>query len=380
VKGAVDAIASHLESVDVIVHHNKLTDLLRFLPFGGYLDYARRFTKDKLLNFDGKPENVRIHLISKPYFPPSSKNPMAGDMFAREIIRVIEKEKIEADLIHSHFLWPSGYIGAKLKESLDIPLIVTGHGYDVYDLPFRSSNWKEKISWVLSKADAITVTSNPNKRILEDLGAKKVHLVSNGVSRIFKPLDREEARKRLGIPVKGKVILNVGNLTEIKGHKYLIRALKIVKDRGIEFTAYLVGEGHLKSMLKKLASSLGSNEVRLVGYRPHNEIPLWMSAADLFVLPSLNESRPTVMLEALASGTPFVGTRVGGIPEVINEEVGMLVEPGQAEALAEAITRAIKREWDRDAIAQYGSQFYWDRIALRYIEIYRSLIRNSDMK
>ncbi len=377
VKGAVEALAREVESIEVLVHHNRLTDLLRFIPFGGYLDYARRFTREKLLNTEGKPENVRIYLISKPYFPPSSRNPRVGDIFAKEMLEVIRRERIETNLIHAHFIWPPGYIGAKLKEVLGLPLVITGHGYDVYDLPFRSEEWRERVSWALSKADAVTTVSSSNRRILvEELGLREkvVHLVPNGVSRIFRPISREEAREKLGIPLEGRVILSVGSLIEVKGHEYLIRALKTVKERGYKFFAYLVGEGHLRGRLRELISSLGLEEVKLVGPRPHNEIPLWMNAADLFVLPSLMEGLPTVMLEALACGTPFLGTRVGGIPEVVREGIGILVEAGRPDQLADAIEEALEREWDRDSIARYGSQFYWDRIAVKYVEIYERVI------
>ncbi len=377
VKGAVEALAREVESIEVLVHHNRLTDLLRFIPFGGYLDYARRFTREKLLNTEGKPENVRIYLISKPYFPPSSRNPRVGDIFAKEMLEVIRRERIETNLIHAHFIWPPGYIGAKLKEVLGLPLVITGHGYDVYDLPFRSEEWGERVSWALSKADAVTTVSSSNRRILvEELGLREkvVHLVPNGVSRIFRPISREEAREKLGIPLEGRVILSVGSLIEVKGHEYLIRALKTVKERGYKFFAYLVGEGHLRGRLRELISSLGLEEVKLVGPRPHNEIPLWMNAADLFVLPSLMEGLPTVMLEALACGTPFLGTRVGGIPEVVREGIGILVEAGRPDQLADAIEEALEREWDRDSIARYGSQFYWDRIAVKYVEIYERVI------
>ena len=378
VKGAVEALAKRLDSVDVLVHHNRLTGLARYLPFGGYLDYARRFTKEKLLNLTGKPENVRVHFISKFYFPPSFKNPRVGEIFAREMMRVVERMGIEADLIHSHFIWPPGYIGARLKEGTGLPLVITGHGYDVYDLPFRGDQWRERVRWILSRADAVTTVSGPNRRILvEELGLAEelVHLVPNGVSRMFRPIDKGEARRQLGIPMKSKVILSVGSLIEVKGHEHLIRALKMLKDRGMDLLTYIVGEGPLKAKLRNLISSLGLR-VSLVGPRPHDEIPLWMNAADLFVLPSLREGLPTVMLEALACGTPFLGTKVGGIPEVIKEGTGILIEPGKAEALASAIMEALEREWDRNSIAQYGSQFYWDKIALKYMEVYQRILRS----
>ncbi len=379
IKGWAEALVQSggAERVHVLVHHNKLADLIRSIPLGGYLDYARRFTRDKLLNLEGKPDGVEVHFISKFYFPPSSKNPRVGDIFAREMLRIVREGGIEADLIHAHFTWPPGYIGARLKEELHIPLVITGHGYDVYDLPFRSGPWGERIGWALSKADAVTTVSGPNRRILvERLGVseERVYLIPNGVSRIFRPMDRREARRRLGIPPNETVVVSVGSLIEVKGHEHLIRALKILRDSGLRLEAYIVGEGHLKGRLRDMITSLGLDGVTLVGPRPHGEIPLWMNAADLFVLPSLREGLPTVMLEALACGTPFVGTRVGGVPDVINEEVGILVEPGRAEELAGAVRRALEREWNRDSIARYGSQFYWDRIAERYVDLYERIL------
>lgn len=379
IKGWAEALleVGGAERIHVMIHHNRLADLIRPLPIGGYLDYARRFSREKLLNLDGKPDGVEIHFISKPYFPPSSKNPRVGDIFAREMIGLVRRRKIDADLIHAHFLWPPGYIGAVLKGELGVPLVITGHGYDVYDLPFRGEPWMERVRWILSRADEVTTVSSPNRRILVErlgLGEDKVHLIPNGISRIFRPMDRREARERLGIPLDERVIISVGSLIEVKGYEHLIRALRILKDSGYRLRAYLIGEGHLKRRLRGMISSLGLEGVKLVGPRPHREIPLWMNAADLIVLPSLMEGLPTVMLEALACGTPFLGTRVGGIPDVVNNDVGALVEAGRAEELANAIEEALGRDWNRDLIARYGSQFYWDRIVMRYVKVYEKAL------
>ena len=80
--------------------------------------------------------------------------------------KIIQKEKIEFDLIHAHFIYPSGYVGAKLKERYDKPLIITGHGHDVYDLPFRDAEWNAKIKGILNKADHIITVSKSNYYIL----------------------------------------------------------------------------------------------------------------------------------------------------------------------------------------------------------------------
>ncbi len=380
VKGSIEAIAKRVKRVDVLVHHNRFTSLLKYVPLGGYIDYARRFTRDKLLNLEGKPENVRVHFISKFYFPPSFRNLKVGDIFAKEMLKIIDNERIEADVIHSHFIWPPGYIGAKIKPNLDAKLVITGHGYDVYDLPFRGDEWMERIRWALSQTDAVTTVSRSNLKVLtEKLGVdvSKAHLIPNGVSSIFKPIDGLYARNELGIKGDAQVILSVGSFIEIKGHEYLIKAVKKLKDSGFHVLTYIIGEGSFKERLIKLVRKLDlTDSVRIVGPRPHSEIPLWMNAADVLALPSLKEGTPTVMLEALACGTPLVGSRVGGIPDIItSEEYGILVEPKNTEELTKAILEAFNKEWDRKKIADYGSQFYWDKISEKIIDLYENLLR-----
>jgi glycosyltransferase involved in cell wall biosynthesis len=114
---------------------------------------------------------------------------------------------------------------------------------------------------------------------------------------------------------------------------------------------------------------------RLAGGKPHDEIPLWMNACDLFVLPSLNEGNPTVLPEALGCGKPFVGTKVGGVPEVIaSDDYGLLVEPADPEGLAEKILVALDREWDREMILAYAERYTWENIAKEIMGVYEQVL------
>lgn len=100
-----------------------------------------------------------------------------------------------------------------------------------------------------------------------------------------------------------------------------------------------------------------------------------MNAADLFVLPSLNEGNPTVMFEALGCGKPFVGTRVGGIPEIItSEDYGLLVKPASVQDLADMLLKALTKEWDSERIVAYARQYSWGNIVGNMEHIYRSLL------
>ena len=100
-----------------------------------------------------------------------------------------------------------------------------------------------------------------------------------------------------------------------------------------------------------------------------------MNACDVFVLSSLNEGNPVVMFECLGCGKPFVGTRVGGIPEVItNEKLGYLVEPKDVEGLANAILKALNKEWDKEYILNYAKQFTWGEIAKNIGRVYNEVL------
>ncbi|PKP59290.1 glycosyltransferase family 4 protein, partial [Candidatus Atribacteria bacterium HGW-Atribacteria-1] len=188
---------------------------------------------------------------------------------------------------------------------------------------------------------------------------------------IFKPIP-EDCKEGLNIPKNKKIILSVGMLEEIKGHEYLIKAMKKVIDKEKDVLCIIVGSGQLKSKLQRLINDLNLNDyVKLVGAKQHDEIPLWMNASDLFVLPSLNESFGIVQIEAMACGKPVVATRNGGSEEiVVNEKLGYLVESKNSDDLAEKILMTLDKEWNKEYILNYVKKFKSDEIAKETIKIY----------
>ena len=137
----------------------------------------------------------------------------------------------------------------------------------------------------------------------------------------------------------------------------------------------IIGDGPLRPDLERQIHSLGLEDyVKLVGGKPHGDIPFWMNACDLFVLSSLNEGNPTVMFEALGCGKPFVGTKVGGVPGIItSDEYGQLVEPADPEDLAEKILMALDLRWNYQKIFRYASQYTWENITANIRDIYYGL-------
>ena len=146
-----------------------------------------------------------------------------------------------------------------------------------------------------------------------------------------------------------------------------------------DILCFIGGSGRLKDKLQKMINELNLQDyIKLIGFVPDELLPIWINAADVFVLPSLSEGNPTVMFECLGCGKPFVGTRVGGTPEVIaNEKLGILVEPKNPEQLADAILRALNKEWDKDYILNYAKQFTWDEIAKNIVGVYDEIIEKN---
>jgi len=379
IKGLVDTTAKYVSKITILIRHNYLSELSPYLPFS-YFRHVEKYSKRNLIDLNKKPKNVDVHCISLIYFIPDGSNKKLGDRIFKKFTKYIQEHDIKFDLIHAHFTGPSGYAGAKLKEMFNTPLIITAHGYDVYDLPFRSKTWFRNVKYALNTADHIITVSHSNKTILSEkfrIPKDKISVIPNGFDHtLFYPIDQTLARKKLNLPLDEKIILNVANLVPVKGHEYLIHAIKRVVRRRRDVLLIIIGGGPLKVKLQQMVAQLGlDRHVKLIGTKPHQEIPLWMNAADLFVLSSLSEGNPTVMFEALGVGLPFVGTTVGGIPEIIiSEDHGLLCKPANPKDLAEKILSALKKDWERKKIRKYAEQFTWDAIVKQTLKVYERVL------
>jgi len=173
-----------------------------------------------------------------------------------------------------------------------------------------------------------------------------------------------------------KIIITVSFLETVKGHCHLIDAMKIIIKKRDDVLCIIVGSGPLrKSIEKQIRQNNLERFFLLLGERPHHEIPDWINASDIFVLPSLVEGNPTVMFEALSCGKPFVGTVVGGIPEIIiSEDYGLLVHPEDSKDLSEKILKALDTRWDSQKIADYAMQFTWRRICRNIVKVYEEVL------
>jgi glycosyltransferase involved in cell wall biosynthesis len=378
IKDQVNQMAPDFRTIVVLVRTNPIAEISRLIP----ISYLIPFSVAQKIDLRNKPENV--HVIQTPvfYLPTASGYEKLGRNHVKSVERCIKKHKIAFDIIHAHFTWSSGYVGSKLKETYAVPFIITTHGMDIYDLPFKNPFYKEKITRILNSADHIITVSQKNLASIRKLDIKKpVSVILNGYNAsVFFPRDQKKCREELGLPQDKKILVNVAKLYDVvKGHEILIRAMREVTKKRDDIVCYIVGDGELKPSLENLIAELNLQHcVTIVGAKPHHEIPVWMNAGDVFVLPSLNEGNPTVMFECLGCGKPFIGTRVGGIPETISSDTyGLLSEPGNVQELAGNILASLSREWDPAAILAYSKQFTWENISKEILGIYAQVYKKE---
>jgi glycosyltransferase involved in cell wall biosynthesis len=261
-------------------------------------------------------------------------------------------------VIDAHYLYPDGVAAVMIGRRLGRPVVMTARGTDVNVIPNYRVPRRQILSAARRSAGIVTV-SHALKTALTNLGVpgERVVVLRNGVDLdLFRPMDRELARDRLG--VVSPTLLSVGHLVENKGHHLVIEALTMLD--GMDLV--IVGDGPLKSGLRRLATSLGlGDRVRFEGSVPHGEIVHYFNAADALVLASDREGMPNVVLESIACGTPVIATRTGGVPEIVEESVaGEFAKERTSRALADAVGRLFAEYPSRARVRAYAERFDWD--------------------
>lgn len=317
--------------------------------------------------------NVEVYFPRSIYIPISWLRKPLIDNRLHIVEKTIKKHHLEFDLIHAHFTWPSGYIGIKLREKYGKPVVITIH---------EDRGWFDReimmnhpfINTTLSEANALIRVNRIDVPVLQRYN-KQVSTIPNGFSPAFHPIETSVARKELDISLDQKIIFSLGFLDKRKGFNDLIDAMEVICGQRSDVLCYIGGAGAELRRLQAQIDRLHLGEkVRLIGSVPGDNVPLWMNASDLYVLPSLNEGNPTVMFEALGCGIPFVGTSVGGVPEVItSDDYGFLVEPGNSGDLAEKILLALDREWDQEKILTYAEKYTWKNITKEIMNVYQQV-------
>jgi glycosyltransferase involved in cell wall biosynthesis len=287
----------------------------------------------------------------------------------------------EADLLHCH--WTVSGLVAIWASGRGKTIVLSVRGSDINML---NNKWMRRLnSYIAARMDHIVAVSEDiaQKLLAGGIPGDKIHVIANGVDGRFCPADKATMRRNLDLPSEHFIVLFVGLLVPVKGLEILVDALSAWAAEKANWTCILVGDGPLSEMLQQQAIDAEIDEhMHFVGRRSSQEIPQWMQAADVLVLPSYSEGRPNVVLEAQACGTPVVATRVGGTAELVVEgETALLVESGDAAQLRAALEMLRDdpsrcEDMGRRARAHVeASGLTWEASANQLEELYRSALK-----
>lgn len=287
--------------------------------------------------------------------------PLAVPLYTASVAPLVDAYRNRCDVLLASWIYPDGCSAIRLAAKLGVPCVLKAHGSDV-NLIAQRLDVRPIVRAHLPRASAVVAPSKALVAALVDLGSppSHTHHLPNGIDpNVFYPRGRHAAREKLALSRDERLIVFVGRVTREKGVFELLRAHGNLEDT----TLAVIGDGPLRPVVDE-AIRRGARVVA-PGPQPHDRIADWMAAADVVALPSWSEGTPNVVLEALALGRPVVATTVGGIPDVVTENrSGYLVPPRDAEALENALRRALVRSWDPNEIAALGPRSWHDSAAL----------------
>lgn len=293
------------------------------------------------------------------------------------------QKKHRFDIIHSHMAYPTGYLASKLRERLGVPIVITSHKGDIIPESRYRQRFitRKRMCWALKKADAVTGVSSELKNIIDKLTSNEANsfVIPNGVDI---PEDTPGLMPDNCSEIAGKpFMLTLGRLHYYKGLDVLLKAIRRLCVHGIK-TPHLViaGDGREMQNLRSQAADLGlDNKIIFTGTTFGRQKHWLLRNCKFFLQPSRAEGMPLTVLEAMAYGKPVIGTKIGGISELItHDENGLLVKPDDSVSLSEAILALLENkqinqmQHKAKAIA---SQMVWPVIADRYLDLYEQLLK-----
>lgn len=342
-----------------------------------------------------------IHIPAGPERP-YNKNLVFDHLpeFVQRVQNFAIRENLGYDLIHSHY-WLSGWAALDLRATWCAPVIQMFHTLGemknrVAQTPAeRESSRRAEVEGQIMRAADRLVAATPLEKAqmswLYGANADKVSVVPAGVDMtLFQPTPRDQAKCRIGIPSRQRMILFVGRIQPLKGIDTLIRAMKNVIQRHPrlkdDLCVSIIGgdpnpDSELEQVeferLTQLRAELGiSDLVTFLGAKDQDTLVYYYSAAEMVVMPSHYESFGMVALEAMACGTPVIGSDVGGLSFSIEDGFNGYLVPGQdPEALADKIALLLRRPSLRDHLGEqairWAERYAWTHIADEILDVYK---------
>ena len=268
-------------------------------------------------------------------------------------------------IILASWAFPEAVAASWLSKLFSCRFFFKVHGSDINlhgKIPARAQQIvkaAKKASGILSVSKALA-----DEMVGMGIERKKISVIYNGV-------DHQKFGVETKVPLSGDYLLYVGNLKHDKGVVELIKGFANICENHPALHLVYAGSGVEKKCLAELSKELNiTNKVQLLGAVEHDKLPALITNAKALVLPSYNEGVPNVVLEAMACGTPVLATRVGGIPEVVDEKTcGKLITPRCEIAVENGLNDILNQPWDKDSIKQHSNQFTWENNKRQLIEL-----------
>lgn len=289
------------------------------------------------------------------------------------------------DVVHSqHIFTPMGLIAASAASEMHPRVecvVATTHsiyGAGMEGLIFKI--WKRMLRKSLHKIDRlIAVSKSAAKAVLPIIDRRKIAVIPNGVD-----VHKFSPGNKGSLHVEGPIVMSIGRLVKVKGFTTLLESARNVIAEFPTAKFIIVGKGKMRKDLEGLAKKLGiEKNVRLLGERRPDEIPHLIASCDVFALASMKESQGMVLLEAMASGKPVVGTKVNGILDTIQDgKTGLLVRPGDSKQLAAAIKKLLldinlAKKLGKAARKEAVEKHSWERVAKQTCSLYKHVLEEK---
>jgi L-malate glycosyltransferase len=328
-------------------------------------------------------ERVRFHEVEMMSYPLFEHQPYTLAL-ATKMATVAEAENL--DLLHVHYAIPHSISAILARESLKpqrrLPVITTLHGTDI-TLVGADRSYLPVTRYGIAQSDGVTAISDYLKRATaETFGLNNVTVIPNFVcASDYRRRDVPALRRELA-PADEPLLVHVSNFRPVKRPVDCVEVLARVLRRGLKTRLVMVGDGSERGLAEHRARCLGvAPQCAFVGKQPR--IADYLSAADVLLLPSEQESFGLAALEAMACEVPVVASRVGGVPEVVTDgETGYLSEVGDVDKMAADAARLVsdaglRRAMGRRARASAVGRYSTDLIIPRYIEFYERILAAS---
>lgn len=268
-----------------------------------------------------------------------------GLMFKKNAQKALENllQKEDIDIIHGHYLFPAGAAAVEVGNKHEIKTYVTAHGSDMFEVYKKQPLMRSTIKNVLKRADCVLAVSNALRHEIIATGvtgiSEKTKLSWNSVDVDKFSSEENNSFKNENNLLDKPIVMFVGNLIKRKNVESLLEAKKIANS---DYYLVVVGDGPLFKKLNKKVEEENIRDVIFTGSR--SDVENIIPSCDVLILPSFSESFGLVLIEALACGKPVIGSNVGGITEIINDDVGLLVDPNKISSIARAIDQVINDE------------------------------------